>query len=51
MKETEEFLRQEWAMVEVFANLLIEKEELNYDEIEEAFAQHGKSRNPTSPLA
>lgn len=43
-KETEEFLRKEWAMVEIFANLLIEKEELNYDEIEEVFAKHGKSR-------
>lgn len=44
-KETEAFLRQEWNMVEVFAKLLIEKEELNYDEIEEVFTQHGKNRN------
>jgi ATP-dependent metalloprotease FtsH len=43
-KETEAFLRQEWAMVEMFAKLLVEREELNYDEIEEIFAQHGKSR-------
>lgn len=43
-KETETFLRQEWNMVEVFAKLLIEKEELNYDEIEEVFAQNGKAR-------
>lgn len=49
-KETEEFLRREWVMVETFAKLLIEKEELNYDEIEEVFAAHGKSRPaPTSP--
>lgn len=47
-KETEEFLRREWSMVENFAKLLIEKEELNYDEIEEVFAQHGKSRVPPS---
>lgn len=43
-KETEEFLRKEWKMVELFANLLVEKEELNYDEIEEIFAQHGRAR-------
>jgi len=43
-KETEEFLRREWEMVELFAKLLLEKEELNYDEIEEIFAQHGKAR-------
>lgn len=49
LKETEEFLRQEWPMVEVFANLLIEKEELNYDEIEDVFAQHGKARVPSRP--
>lgn len=43
-RETEDYLRREWPLVEVFAKLLIEKEELNYDEIEEVFAQHGKSR-------
>jgi cell division protease FtsH len=46
-KETEEFLKREFDMVEIFAKLLIEKEELNYDEIEEVFAQHGKSRTPS----
>jgi cell division protease FtsH len=44
-KVTEEFLRKEWDMVAVFAKLLIEKEELNYDEIEEVFAKHNKSKN------
>ncbi len=44
-KETEVFLRGEWNMVDVFAKLLIEKEELNYDEIEEVFEKHNKSRN------
>lgn len=43
-KETEEFLRKEWEMVELFSKMLVEREELNYDEIEEIFAQHGKSR-------
>ncbi len=49
-KETEAFLRKEWEMVEIFGKLLIEKEELNYDEIEEVFAAHGKSR-PTPPAS
>lgn len=43
-RETEDYLRREWPLVETFARLLIEKEELNYDEIEAVFAQHGKSR-------
>jgi cell division protease FtsH len=42
--EADAFLRAEWNMVEVFAKLLIEKEELTYDEIEEVFVQHNKSR-------
>lgn len=45
-RETEEFLRKEWPMVEIFAKLLVEKEELNYDEIEDVFVQHGKARLP-----
>lgn len=49
VKDTEAFLRKEWAMVEVFAKLLVEKEELNYDEIEDVFAQHGKSRPGVLP--
>lgn len=48
-KETEAFLRKEWDMVEIFAQLLIEKEELNYDEIEEVFSQHGKARTQSLP--
>ncbi len=43
-KETEEYLRREWPLVETFAKLLVEKEELNYDEIEVVFAQFGKTR-------
>jgi cell division protease FtsH len=48
-RETEAFLRKEWKMVETFANLLIEKEELNYDEIEEVFAQNGQAKPPFTP--
>jgi len=48
-RETEAELRKEWGMVEIFAKLLVEKEELNYDEIEEVFVQHGKSRAIPEP--
>jgi cell division protease FtsH len=50
-KETEEYLRKEWNLVETFARLLLEREELNYDEIEEVFAQHGKSRGDYNPAS
>jgi len=50
-KETEAYLRQEFALVEHFAKLLVEKEELNYDEIEVVFAQFGKSRGDYTPSA
>ena len=43
-KETEAFLKKEWDMVELFAKLLIEREELNYDEIEEIFEQQKKEK-------
>jgi cell division protease FtsH len=48
-RETEAYLRKEWALVEEFARLLIEREELNYDEIEDVFVQHGKSRATYKP--
>ena len=41
MKEVETFLRKEWNILEVFAQTLIEKEELDYDEIDALFKQHG----------
>jgi len=37
----ETFLRKEWNILEVFAQTLIEKEELDYDEIDALFKQHG----------
>jgi cell division protease FtsH len=42
--ETEEFLRKEWSTVEVFAKALLERNELDYDEIEAIFKEQGKER-------
>jgi ATP-dependent Zn protease len=43
LKQVEELLTAEWDIVTEFANALLEKEELDYDEIEEIFIKHGKS--------
>jgi cell division protease FtsH len=43
-EETETFLRSEWAMMDVFVKALLEKSELDYDEIEAIFKEHGKER-------
>ena len=43
-KDVEEFLRKEWDLMTVFANALLERNELDYDEIEAIFKEHGKER-------
>jgi len=43
-QEVEAFLRSEWAMMDVFVKALLEKSELDYDEIEAIFKEHGKER-------
>jgi cell division protease FtsH len=43
-EEVEAFLRSEWAMMDVFVKALLEKSELDYDEIEAIFKEHGKER-------
>ncbi|MFH1282387.1 MAG: hypothetical protein ABII27_01835 [bacterium] len=43
MIDVEKMLRDEWNIVEEFVQLLLEKDELEYDEIEEIFKKHGKS--------
>ena len=43
LKEVEELLKKEWQLVERFVNELLEKEELEYDEIEVIFKEYGKS--------
>ena len=45
LKDVDDLLRQEWSLMEEFANELLEKEELDYDEIEAIFAKHGKSNS------
>lgn len=42
LSETEELLRKEWKIVERFVKELLEKEELEYDEIEAIFKELGK---------
>ena len=43
LKDVEDLLKKEWAIVERFVKELLEKEELEYDEIEDIFKQYGKS--------
>jgi len=43
-EEVETFLRSEWAMMDIFVKALLEKSELDYDEIEAIFKEHGKER-------
>ncbi|MFH1782152.1 MAG: AAA family ATPase [Candidatus Omnitrophota bacterium] len=49
LKDVEELLEKEWEIVERFVKELLEKEELEYDEIEAIFKEYGKthfSKNP-----
>ena len=48
LKEVEELLKKEWPIVERFVKELLEKEELEYDEIEGIFKEYGKSHFSTS---
>ena len=48
IKETEEILRKNWDITEAVAKKLIEKEELDYDEIEAIFKQYNKE-SPQKP--
>lgn len=41
VKNVEELLKKEWKIVERFANELLKKEELEYDEIEKIFKEYG----------
>ena len=46
VKEVEELLKKEETLLDRFANELLKKEELEYDEIETIFAEYGKARPP-----
>jgi cell division protease FtsH len=48
LKETEDTLKKEWAIVERFAKELLAKEELEYDEIDAIFKEYGKAHIETS---
>ncbi len=43
LKDVEELLKREWQIVDRFAKELLEKEELEYDEIEVIFKEYGKT--------
>ncbi len=43
-KEVEAFLRKEWNIVDRFAQELLKRDELEYDEIHAIFAEYGKAR-------
>ncbi len=43
-KEVEEFLRREWTLVDRFAQELVKRSELEYDDIHAIFAEYGKAR-------
>ena len=42
LAETEKLLRDNWKIVERFADELVKREELDYDEIAAVFAEFGK---------
>jgi len=46
LKEVEDLLKKESALLDRFAQELLAKDELNYDEIEAIFKEFGKSRAP-----
>jgi len=51
LKEVDDLLKKEEKLLEEFANQLLAKEELEYDEIEAIFAKHGKKRTDIHPAA
>lgn len=51
VQDVERLLRDESALFDRFAKELLEKEELEYDEIEAIFAEYGKSRKQIQPSA
>ena len=43
LKDVEALLKKEWPIVERFAKELLEREELDYDDIEAIFNEYGKT--------
>lgn len=50
MQKVEEFLTSNWDITEFFAQKLLEKEELDYDEIDEIFKSFGKERQQVANI-
>ena len=44
LKRVDKYLMEQWDIVDKMAQALLEKEELDYDDIEELFAKYGKNR-------
>jgi cell division protease FtsH len=51
IKEAEEFLRKDWTLVERFAKELLQRDELEYDDIESIFNEYGRPRKLLEKLA
>lgn len=51
LKEVESLLKKEEVLLDRFANELLKKEELEYDEIEAIFKEYGKARTDLHPPA
>jgi len=49
LKDVEALLKKEWAIVERFVKELLEKEELEYDDIEAIFREYGKGHSFKKP--
>ena len=49
LKDVEALLKKEWPIVERFVKELLEKEELEYDDIEAIFREYGKDHNFKKP--
>ncbi|PIV39194.1 MAG: hypothetical protein COS29_03835 [Candidatus Omnitrophica bacterium CG02_land_8_20_14_3_00__42_8] len=49
LKEVEALLKKEWPIVDRFVKELLEKDELEYDEIEAIFREYGKGHNFKKP--
>ncbi|MGA2091706.1 MAG: AAA family ATPase [Endomicrobiales bacterium] len=50
LNKVEEFLKQEWPLVEVIARELMEKDEIDYDVIDALFKSHGKFKDNAGNL-
>jgi ATP-dependent Zn protease len=49
LKDVDALLKKEWPIVERFVKELLEKDELDYDEIEAIFRECGKGHNFKKP--